>query len=194
MLARMFDKRCRGYESVGYTVSIPASAIPGWPAEVPLPFESQWKQEYIDSAARLVRDGIDVQLAELFSKVASPVPNDAEGEARARSASEAFLFRRLESLPETRGSFLLNQKLPISFGANSQMEVDFLCREYRVVIEVDGPQHLSNNGAYRRDRFKDMLLQEHGYFVLRFLAEDIGKQLDRVLDTVLRGIRNRRMK
>jgi superfamily II DNA or RNA helicase len=29
MLARMFDRRCRGYEGVGYTIVVPASAIPG---------------------------------------------------------------------------------------------------------------------------------------------------------------------
>ena len=37
MLARMFDRRCRGYEAVGYTILLPASAIPGWPADVILP-------------------------------------------------------------------------------------------------------------------------------------------------------------
>jgi very-short-patch-repair endonuclease len=30
------------------------------------------------------------------------------------------------------------------------------------------------------------LLQENGYFVLRFLAEDVGKELDAVLDAILR--------
>jgi hypothetical protein len=34
MLARMFDRRCRGYEAIGYTILLPASAIPGWPADV----------------------------------------------------------------------------------------------------------------------------------------------------------------
>src|SRR5216110_3139905 len=28
MLAKMFDRRCRGYEAVGYTIVLPASAIP----------------------------------------------------------------------------------------------------------------------------------------------------------------------
>ena len=40
MLARMFDRRCRGYEAVGYTIVLPASAIPGWPADVTLPVGS----------------------------------------------------------------------------------------------------------------------------------------------------------
>ena len=39
----MFDRRCRGYEALGYTILPPASAMPGWPAEVPLPIDPEWK-------------------------------------------------------------------------------------------------------------------------------------------------------
>lgn len=51
---------------------------------------------------------------------------------------------------------------------------------------MDGAQHLSDPAAYRRDRRQDRVLQEHGYFVLRFLAEDVGRDLDTVLDAILR--------
>lgn len=68
------------------------------------------------------------------------------------------------------------------------MEVDLLCADARLAIELDGAQHLADRDAYRRDRRKDQLLQENGYFVLRFLAEDVGRDLDRVLDVILRGI------
>ena len=68
------------------------------------------------------------------------------------------------------------------------MEVDLLCTNARLVIELDGGQHLANTDAYRRDRRKDALLQKHGYFVLRFLAEDVGKKLDLVLDTILQTL------
>lgn len=61
----------------------------------------------------------------------------------------------------------------------------------RVAIELDGAQHLADPVAYRRDRRKDQLLQENDYFVLRFLAEDVGKELDLVLDTVLRALSRR---
>ena len=60
-----------------------------------------------------------------------------------------------------------------------------------IAIELDGSQHLAAPDAYRRDRRKDQLLQENDYFVLRFLAEDVGKDLDLVLDAVLRA-RSRR--
>jgi very-short-patch-repair endonuclease len=51
--------------------------------------------------------------------------------------------------------------------------------------------HLGDPAAYRRDRMKDYLLQEHGYWVIRFLAEDVVQRLDRVLDTVLRVLARR---
>jgi very-short-patch-repair endonuclease len=188
MLARMFDRRCRGYEAVGYTIFLPASAVPGWPAEVPLPVDSQWKNDYAASVRRLVRDGVDSPLANLFVHAAKTVLPDSEGIDRARSTTEAFLYRRLETLPETAGRFRLNAQLPIPFDGHGQMEVDLLYAEGRIAVELDGAQHLADADAYRRDRRKDFLLQENGYFVLRFLAEDVGKRLDAVLDAILRTL------
>lgn len=184
MLAKMFDRRCRGYESLGYTVLLPASAMPGWPVEVPLPIVPEWKRDYAASVRRLIRDGVDIRLANLFVHAARSPSPDAEGVARARSASEAFLYRRLETLVETSGRFHLNTELPIPFDNRGVMEVDLLCAEARLVIELDGAQHLADADAYRRDRRKDALLQRHGYFVLRFLAGDIGRHLDDVLDAI----------
>ena len=63
-----------------------------------------------------------------------------------------------------------------------------LCEHKRLAIELGGAQHMNDPRAYRRDRRKDALLQENGWFVLRFLAEDVGKRLDDVLDTILRAI------
>jgi hypothetical protein len=191
MLSRMFDRRCRGYEAVGYTILLPASAVPGWPADAPLPVEPQWKNDYAASVRRLVCDGVDSPLANLFVHVAREVPADAEGVERARSATEAFLYRRLETLPETAGRFGLNVKLPIPFDGWGNLEVDLLSADGHIAIELDGGQHLADAEAYRRDRRKDLLLQENGYFVLRFLAEDVGKHLDTVLDTILRTLSHR---
>ena len=192
MLARMFDRRCRGYEAIGYTILLPASAIPGWPADVVLPSDPVWKRDYSGSVRRLVRDGVGPPLASLFVHAARTVPPDAEGASPARSASEAFLYRRLETLPETRGRFSLNVALPIAFDGTGSLEVDLLCAEARLAVELDGGQHLADPVAYRRDRRKDQLLQENGFLVLRFLAEDVGKELDSVLDAILRSLSNRR--
>lgn len=191
MFANMFDRRCHGYESLGYTVLLPASALPGWPVEVPLPIEPDWKKNFAGSVQRLIRDGVDIPLANLFVHTARSPSPDAEGAARARSASEAFLYRRLQTLEATAGKFQLNAELPIPFDNRGVMEVDFLCAGARLVIELDGAHHLGDAGAYRRDRRKDALLQQHGYFVLRFLAEDAGRQLDHLLDSVLAALSHR---
>ena len=86
----------------------------------------------------------------------------------------------------------MNEELPIPFDNWGRMEVDLLCIDKRVAIELDGAQHLDSTDAYRRDRRKDQLLQEHGYFVLRFLAEDVGRNLDAVLDAIQRTLVSRR--
>jgi very-short-patch-repair endonuclease len=185
MLSRMFDKRCHGYEALGYSILLPGSALPGWPVEVPLPVDPEWKKDYAASVRRLIRDGVDVPLANLFVNVARSPSVNSEGEARARSAAEAFLFRRLQTLAETRDRFRLNVELPIIFGGRGHMEVDFLCEQAGIALELDGPQHLADAAAYRNDRTKDALLQQHGYFVLRFLAEDTAKHLDQILDVIL---------
>jgi hypothetical protein len=138
----------------------------------------------------LIRDGVDVPLGNLFL-TATRANNDHE---RARSASEAFLFHRLESLPETTGLFRLNAKLSIPFDGWSEMEIDLFCADFKLAIEIDGPQHLSDLAAYRRDRRKDALLQESGCHVLRFLAEDLGKHLGTTLDAILRAIVHLRRK
>jgi len=186
MLSRMFDKRCAGYEAVGYAILLPASAMPGWPASVPLPVDPAWKRDYAASVRRLIRDGLDVPLARLFVQTTCPAFIGPEG--CARSATEAFLYRRLESLTETAGLFRLNTKLPIPFDGWSELEVDLYCAELKVAIELDGPQHLADPVAYRRDRRKDALLQQNGCLVLRFLAEDLGQRLDATLDAIIRSM------
>lgn len=181
MLGRMFNKRCAGYEAIGYSILLPASALPGWPQSVPLPVDPAWKRDYSGSVKRLIMDGVDEPLAHLFVHAAS-VPSDAN---RARSASEVFFFKRLESLDATRGKFCLNTELPIPFNQRGGMEVDFLCEPLKLVVELDGAQHLQDEAAWRSDRQKDLLLQRHGYFILRFLATDMAKDLGTVLDTIL---------
>jgi len=191
MLARMFDRRCEGYEAVGYTIQLPGSAVPGWPAEVPLPIDPEWKRDYASSVRRLIIDGVDVPLADLFVHAAAKIVSTPDGYARARSATEAFLYRRLQTLPLTAGRFRLNARLPIRFNDHGEMEVDLLDTEARLAIELDGPQHLADFDAYRRDRRKDLLLQENGYLVLRFLAEDVGTRLSSILDTVTHALAGR---
>ena len=52
-------------------------------------------------------------------------------------------------------------------------------------------QHPADPLPYRRDQHKDRLLQENGSFVLRYLAEDVGKNFAEVLNAILRVLANR---
>jgi hypothetical protein len=92
--------------------------------------------------------------------------------ARARSLAELTLFEALEATPSTAGRFALNESLSLQFGSRGA-EIDLLSRTDEIAIEVDGYHHFADADAYRRDRRKDLLLQAHGYVVLRILADDV---------------------
>ena len=99
---------------------------------------------------------------------------------RARSAVEALLFGVLEARPATRGRFGLNELLDFHFGGRPA-EADLADREARLVIEIDGYFHHRDEAAYRRDRRKDALYQEHGWLFLRFLADDVISDLEGII-------------
>ena len=61
---------------------------------------------------------------------------------------------------------------------------DFVCRERKVVIEVDGGQHAESAPDQARDAF---LLSE-GYRVLRFWNSDVLRNIEGVLETVLSSL------
>jgi very-short-patch-repair endonuclease len=58
--------------------------------------------------------------------------------------------------------------------------VDFVCREKKLIIEVDGGQHSEN----ARDRARDDALKAAGYQVLRFWNSDVLKNRDGVLQII----------
>jgi very-short-patch-repair endonuclease len=57
---------------------------------------------------------------------------------------------------------------------------DFVCRDLRVVVEVDGGQH---NGS-KADAVRDRRLTEEGYTVLRFWNNDVLGNIEGVLTTI----------
>ena len=89
---------------------------------------------YAAGVRRLIRDGVDTPLAQLFVHATRAPSADAVGAERARSASEAFIFRCFESLPALAGQFQLNAKLPIPFDDRGEMEVDLLCEGAKGVM------------------------------------------------------------
>ena len=66
--------------------------------------------------------------------------------------------------------------------------VDFLCREHRLIVEVDGATH-STNEELGGGRFRQRRLEEEGFRVLRVTNQDVYSNLDGVCETILHAIK-----
>jgi very-short-patch-repair endonuclease len=67
---------------------------------------------------------------------------------------------------------------------------DFLCREHKVVVEVDGGTH--GTGAERtEDKMRTVELNRLGYRVFRILNIDVYENIPGVLDALLAFIREK---
>jgi very-short-patch-repair endonuclease len=59
--------------------------------------------------------------------------------------------------------------------------VDFVCREKRLIVEVDGSQHATD----KRDAIRDQWLTDHRYRVLRFWNNEVMENIEGVWETIL---------
>ena len=64
---------------------------------------------------------------------------------------------------------------------------DFICREKRLVVEVDGSQHAESEHDRKRDEF----MRVAGISVLRFWNMDAIQKTDEVLNTILAVLEGR---
>ena len=64
---------------------------------------------------------------------------------------------------------------------------DFVCREHRLIIELDGSQHADSEHDLVRTRW----LNAHGYSVLRFWNTAVLQERRSVLDTIVAALENR---
>ena len=64
--------------------------------------------------------------------------------------------------------------------------VDFICFEYRLIIEADGSQHSDN----KQDETRDAYLKAQGFTVLRFWNSDILTNIEGVGEALLDAIGN----
>jgi very-short-patch-repair endonuclease len=61
---------------------------------------------------------------------------------------------------------------------------DFLCRDRKLVVEVDGGQHAEST----HDQIRDAFFTSEGYNVLRFWNSDVLGNIDGVLQTILASL------
>ena len=95
-------------------------------------------------------------------------------------------LRRQATIAETKLWFALRDRRLGGFKfvrqeAIGSYIVDFICREKKLIVEVDGGQHAENT----RDRVRDHALTADGYHVLRFWNSDVLKNRNGVLSVIL---------
>ena len=87
--------------------------------------------------------------------------------------AETTLWHRLRSRRLNGHKFVRQESI-------GPYTVDLVCRESRLIVEVDGGQHTDNAG----DGVRDKWLTNHGYRVLRFWNNDVLTNIAGVLDTI----------
>jgi very-short-patch-repair endonuclease len=93
------------------------------------------------------------------------------------TSAELKLWNRLRS--RALAGFKFVRQEPIG-----RFVVDFVCREQRLVVELDGGQHAES----ARDVLRDGWLAEHRYRVLRFWNNDVMSNIDGVLETIVAAL------
>jgi very-short-patch-repair endonuclease len=93
---------------------------------------------------------------------------------RSLTGPEFLLWRRLRN--RQLGGFKFARQEPIG-----RYCVDFICRERRLVVEVDGATHVDNPSDIRRDGDLAAL----GYRVVRVWNNDVASNIEGVLEMLL---------
>jgi very-short-patch-repair endonuclease len=99
--------------------------------------------------------------------------NISRGLRRNATIAEQQLWYRLRSRSLYGMKFVRQE--PIGFYI-----VDFVCREKRLIIEVDGGQHAESE----RDAVRDQWFRDHGYRVLRFWNNEVIQNIEGVPETI----------
>jgi hypothetical protein len=142
----------------------------------------------------ILREAIDESAGEFAGQSCDVTAADETGrelveDDLASNQAERFLFGRLQSLSDATGLFELNARVPTTGASGGASEADLLARSLRVAAEIDGYHHLNDLKAYRRDRHKDVLLQQSCHFVVRCLANNAASRLEEIVETILSTVR-----
>lgn len=68
--------------------------------------------------------------------------------------------------------------------------VDFVCFAKKLVVELDGPQHLEPN-AVEKDVRRTAWLESQGFRVMRFRNQELDENLQQVVETIRRAVESR---
>ena len=92
--------------------------------------------------------------------------------------AERFLWQRLR-LKQIDG-LKFRRQCPID-----KYVVDFVCLERRLIVELDGGQHIEEA---QKDEVRTKWLQNQGFKVLRFWNHDVFKNIEGILEEIERNL------
>ena len=107
--------------------------------------------------------------------------NDVRRLRREQTPAEGLLWQNL------RAKRLLGAKFRRQHPIGDHV-VDFCCLRHRLVVELDGGQHIDEA---EKDAVRTRRLEAQGYKVIRFWNHDVMGNLDEVLSTILKALQER---
>ncbi len=84
--------------------------------------------------------------------------------------------------------FLRGNKLGVKFrrqAAIGAYVVDFVCFSHQLIVELDGPQHLSEEGK-KHDERRTAFLESRGFRVIRFRNQKWDDEYEQVVEVIKR--------
>jgi very-short-patch-repair endonuclease len=126
----------------------------------------------------------------LRSRKSSPARGEGSAVPAMRQRARGLRARITDA--ERKLWFALRDRRLSGFKFRRQVPIDrfiadFICFEARLVIEVDGGQHVDSSRDQRRDRW----LAENGFRVVRFWNNEVLSNLEGVLTVLLTELERR---
>jgi very-short-patch-repair endonuclease len=84
------------------------------------------------------------------------------------------------------GNFKFRRQSPVG-----KYVADFICHEKRLIVEVDGGQHMETS---EKDNDRTAWLPSQGYRVIRFWNDQALKETEAVLEEILRFLNHQNQK
>nr|WP_042669359.1 DUF559 domain-containing protein [Methylobacterium sp. B34] len=106
------------------------------------------------------------------------------------SVIEQRVAEALAQDADLKDLFVCNAPVPVgAWGVRPR--VDLLCREHRIVVELDGPEHRIEP-KFGNDRHRDYELLTAGYLVLRLTNDQVAADLPLAIEKIRTVVRLRR--
>lgn len=99
-----------------------------------------------------------------------------------QTPAEATLWRHLRNRNLT---YKFRRQHPVAF-----FIIDFYCAKAKLLIEIDGDSHLTNE-QQEYDAARTEYLEELGYKVIRFTNNDVRYNIHAVVNEIIKCVENR---